>query len=72
VSAALAAHGAHYVLLAAGLVLVVALLRSGRTRRGGRTGDDHDRRVAELREAARSGRLGAVAQSAHHDRPPSS
>jgi hypothetical protein len=72
VSAALAAHGLHSVLLGAGLVLVVALLCSGRTRRGGRTPDDHDRRVAELREAARSGRLGAVAQNQHRDGPLSS
>jgi hypothetical protein len=72
VNAALAAHGLHYVLLGAGFVLVVALLRSGRTRRGGRTGDDHDRRVSELREAARSGRLGAAVQEEHRDRPPSS
>jgi hypothetical protein len=72
VSTALAAHGLHYVLLAAGLVLVVVLLRSGRRRRSGGTGDDHERRVAELRKAARSGGLGAVAQNEHRERPPSS
>jgi hypothetical protein len=60
VSAALAAHGLHYGFVGAGLVLVVALLRSGRTRRSRRTGDEHERRIAELREAVRSGRLGAA------------
>ncbi|HYJ75699.1 MAG TPA: hypothetical protein VEV65_08870 [Kineosporiaceae bacterium] len=56
-SPALAAHGLHYGLVGGGLVLVVALLRGGRTRRN-RGAAEHDRRVAELREAARSGRLG--------------
>lgn len=71
-SAALAAHGVHDVLLGAGLVLVVALLVSGRTRRGRGTGDEHERRVAELREAARSGRLGTAARNEHREHPPSS
>jgi len=72
VSVALAAHGLHYGLLGAGLVLVVALLRSGRTRRRRGTADEHERRVTELREAARSGRLGAAEQNEHRDRDPSS
>jgi hypothetical protein len=59
VSAALAAHGLHYALVGTALVLVVALLRSGRTRRS-RSGREHERRVAELREAVRSGGLGAA------------
>jgi hypothetical protein len=63
VSAALAAHGLHYALVGAALVLVVVLLRSGKTRRSRATGEsgEHERRVAELREAVRSGRLGAAA-----------
>jgi hypothetical protein len=60
VSTALAAHGLHYTLLGTGLVLVAALLRSGRTRRNRGSRGEHDRRVAQLREAARSGRLGAA------------
>jgi hypothetical protein len=60
VSAALAAHGLHYGLVGTGLVLVAALLRRGRTRRSRGTGSDHERRVGELREAVRSGRLGAA------------
>jgi hypothetical protein len=62
VSAALAAHGLHYGLIGTGLVLVAALLLQGRTRRSRRTGGEHERRVAELREAVRSGRLGAPRQ----------
>jgi len=58
VSPALAAHGLHYGLVGGGLVLVVAVLRGGRTRRNRGAAAEHDRRVAELREAARSGRLG--------------
>jgi hypothetical protein len=60
VSAALAAHGLHYGLVGTGLVLVAALLRRGRTHRSRGTGSEHERRVAELREAVRSGRLGAA------------
>lgn len=71
-SGALAAHGVHDVLLGAGLVLVVAMLRAGRTRRSRGTRDDHERRVAELREAARSGRLGHPSQDERRDSPPSS
>ena len=57
-SAALAAHGLHYGLVGGGLVVVVALLRGGRVRRTRAAAAEHDRRVAELREAARTGRLG--------------
>jgi hypothetical protein len=71
VTAELAAHGLHYVLLGAGLVLVVALLLGGRTRRSRASGDEHERRIVDLREAARSGRLGAPLNK-RRDHPPSS
>jgi hypothetical protein len=60
-------HTLHYGLIAVGSVLVVALLWRGRARR--RAGGDavpahpdaeHERRVAELRDAAAEGRLGRV------------
>ena len=59
--AALVAHGVHAALVLAGLVLVVGLLWRGRVRRRSapdRAASEHERRVGELRDAARTGRLG--------------
>jgi hypothetical protein len=72
-----AAHGLHYGLIAIGFVLVVALLWSSRARArrygtedDARHRDEHDRRVSELRQNVRTGRLGlAGTEPARRDGP---
>ena len=76
-SGAVAAHGLHYGLIAIGFVLVVVLLWSSRTRGrpSGSKADaweraEHDRRIGQLREDVRTGRLGAGGtESTRRDEP---